>query len=67
MSQELKNIQIQLTNLQQRIRESDIYSREIPDATREFEEVVRKHVLSSIPKDVKIDASEGYQRYLGWW
>lgn len=44
--------------LAERIKESDIYSREIPDATREFEEVVRKHVLSRIPEDVKIDASE---------
>ena len=44
--------------LAERIKESDIYSREIPDATREFEEVARKHVLSRIPKDIKIDASE---------
>lgn len=44
--------------LAERIRESDIFSRELHDATREFEEVARKHVLSRIPEDIKIDASE---------
>ena len=44
--------------LVERIREPDIFSRELHDATREFEEVARKHVLSRIPEDIKIDASE---------
>ncbi|MGP1359312.1 hypothetical protein [Campylobacter sp.] len=47
-----------INKLTERIRESDIYSREICDTTREFEEVARKHVLSRIPEDIKIDASK---------
>ena len=44
--------------LAERIRESDIYSREIPDAAREFEEVARRYALSRIPEDTKIDVSK---------
>ena len=47
-----------INKLTERIRESDIYSREICDTTREFEKVARKRVLSRIPEDIKIDASE---------
>lgn len=48
LSQESENVQIQLTNLQKESEKPDVFAREIPDATREFEEVVRKHVLSRI-------------------
>ena len=58
MSQELKNVTNTVNKLTERIRESYIFSREIHDAIREFEEVARKHVLSRILKDIKIDASK---------
>ena len=44
--------------LAERIRESDIFSRELHDATREFEEVARKYVLSRMPEDIKMDESK---------
>lgn len=47
-----------INKLAERIRESDIYSREIPDATREFEEVARRYVLNRIPEDTKIDVNK---------
>ncbi|WP_103644613.1 relaxase/mobilization nuclease domain-containing protein [Campylobacter concisus] len=47
-----------INKLAEGIRKPDVFAREIPDATREFEEVVRKHVLSRIPEDIKIDASK---------
>ena len=52
--------------LAERIRESDIFSRKIPDTTREFEEVARRYALSHVQKDVKIDIGEPKkERY--WW
>ena len=51
--------------LAERIRESDIFSRELHDATREFEEVARKYVLSRIQKDVKIDVNGAKKRDIG--
>ena len=47
-----------VNKLTKRIKESDVFARKIPNTTREFEEVARKHVLSRIPEDIKIDASE---------
>ena len=44
--------------LTKRIKDSDVFAREIPDAAREFEEVARKYVLSRIPEDIKIDVSK---------
>ena len=46
------------SELAERIRKPDVFAREIPDATREFEEVARKYVLSRIPEDIKIDVSK---------
>ena len=51
--------------LAERIRESDIFSRELHDATREFEEVARKYALGRIQKDVKIDANGAKKRDIG--
>lgn len=42
----------------ERIRESDVFTRNIQDKTREFEEVARRYVLSRIPEDTKIDVSK---------
>ena len=42
--------------LTKRIKESDIFTRTMPRATREFEEVARKYLLSRTQKDIKIDA-----------
>ena len=42
----------------ERIRESDVFTRNIQDTTREFEEVARKYVLSRIPEDIKMDESK---------
>ena len=44
--------------LAERIQKSDFFTREIPNATREFEEVVRKYGLSSMPEDIKIDVNK---------
>ena len=44
--------------LAERIQKSDFFTREIPNATREFEEVARKYVLSRIPEDTKMDESK---------
>jgi len=44
--------------LQKESEKPDVFAREIPDATREFEEVVRKHVLSHISEDIEIDTSK---------
>ena len=51
--------------LAERIRESDIFSRELHDATREFEEVARKYALGHIQKDVKIDVNSAKKRDIG--
>ena len=51
--------------LAERIRESDIFSRELHDATREFEEVARKYALGRIQKDVKIDVNGAKKRDIG--
>ena len=51
--------------LAERIRESDIFSRELHDATREFEEVARKYALSHAQKDVKIDVNGAKKRDIG--
>jgi len=51
--------------LAERIRESDIFSRELHDATREFEEVARKYALSHAQKDVKIDVDVPKKRDIG--
>ena len=51
--------------LAERIRESDIFSRELHDATREFEEVARKYELGRIKKDVKIDVDSAKKRDIG--
>ena len=48
--------------LTKRIKESDIFARAISRATREFEEVARKYVLSRIQKDIQMDANEIKQR-----
>ena len=42
----------------ERIRESDVFTRNIQDTTREFEEVARRYVLSRIPEDIKMDVSK---------
>ena len=44
--------------LAERIQKSDFFTREIPNATREFGEVARKYVLSRIPEDIKMDESK---------
>ena len=46
------------SKLAERIQKSDFFTREIPNATREFEEVARRYVLSRIPKDIKIDVNK---------
>ena len=46
------------SELAERIQKSDFFTREIPNATREFEEVVRKYGLSSMPEDIKIDVNK---------
>lgn len=51
--------------LAERIRESDIFSRELYDTTREFEEVARKYALGRIQKDVKIDVDSAKKRDIG--
>ena len=51
--------------LAERIRESDIFSRELHDATREFEEVARRYALSHAQKDVKIDVDVQKKRDIG--
>ena len=51
--------------LAERIRESDIFSRELHDTTREFEEVARKYELGRIKKDVKIDVDSAKKRDIG--
>ena len=40
------------------IRKPDVFAREISGATREFEEVARRYVLSRIPEDTRIDVSK---------
>jgi len=44
--------------LTKRIKDSDFFTREMQNATREFEEVARRYVLSRIPKDTKIDVNK---------
>lgn len=51
--------------LAERIRESDIFSREMNDATREFEEVARRYALSHAQKDIKIDVDSVKKRDIG--
>lgn len=51
--------------LAERIRESDIFSRELHDATREFEEVARRYALSHAQKDIKIDVDSVKKRDIG--
>ena len=46
------------SKLAERIQKSDFFTREIPNATREFEEVARRYVLSRIPEDTKIDVNK---------
>ncbi|WP_134482488.1 hypothetical protein [Campylobacter showae] len=46
------------SELAKRIQKSDFFTREIPNATREFEEVARRYVLSRIPEDIKIDVNK---------
>jgi len=47
-----------VNKLAERVRKSDVFAREISGATREFEEVARKYVLSRIPEDTKIDVNK---------
>lgn len=47
-----------VNKLAERVRKSDVFTREIQNATREFEEVARRYVLSRIPEDIKIDVSK---------
>ena len=47
-----------INKLTEGIRKPDVFAREIPDAAREFEEVVRKYGLSSMPEDIKIDVNK---------
>jgi len=47
-----------INKLAERVRKSDVFAREIPDAAREFEEVARRYVLSRIPEDTKIDVNK---------
>lgn len=47
-----------INKLAERVRKSDVFTREIPNATREFEEVARRYVLSRIPEDIKMDESK---------
>ena len=42
----------------ERIRESDVFTRNIQDTTKEFEEVARRYVLSRMPEDIKMDESK---------
>ena len=51
--------------LAERIKESDIFSREMHDATREFEEVARRYALSHAQKDIKIDVDSVKKRDIG--
>ena len=51
--------------LAERIRESDIFSRELHDTTREFEEVARRYALSRTQKDIKIDVDSAKKRDVG--
>ncbi|MFC2587103.1 MAG: hypothetical protein ACFNYB_02195 [Campylobacter sp.] len=44
--------------LTKRIKDSDFFTREMQNATREFEEVARRYVLSRIPEDTKIDVNK---------
>lgn len=44
--------------LAERIQKSDFFTRETPNATREFGEVARRYVLGYIPEDIKIDVSK---------
>ena len=46
------------SELAERIQKSDFFTREIPNATREFEEVARRYVLSRMPEDTKIDVNK---------
>ena len=45
-----------INKLAEGIRKPDVFSREIHNTTREFEEVARKYLLSRTQKDIKIDA-----------
>ena len=47
-----------VNKLAERVRKSDVFAREISGATREFEEVARRYVLSRIPEDIKMDESK---------
>ena len=47
-----------VNKLAEGIRKPDVFTREIPDATREFEEVARRYLLSRIPEDTKIDVNK---------
>ena len=51
--------------LTKRIKDSDVFSREIQNTTREFEEVARRYVLSRIPEDTKIDVSKIRRKEIG--
>ena len=51
--------------LTKRIKDSDVFSREIQNTTREFEEVARRYVLSRIPEDTKIDVSKIKREKIG--
>ena len=47
-----------INKLTEGIRKLDVFTREIPDTAREFEEIARRYVLSRMPEDIKIDASK---------
>lgn len=47
-----------INKLTEGIRKPDVFAREISGATREFEEVARKYVLSRMPEDIKMDESK---------
>lgn len=47
-----------INKLAERVRKSDVFAREIQNATREFEEVARRYILSRIPEDTKIDVNK---------
>ena len=51
-----------INKLAEGIRKSDVFSREIHNTTREFEEVARRYVLSRAQKDIQMDANRIKQR-----
>ena len=54
-----------INKLAEGVRKSDVFTREMQNATREFEEVARRYVLSRIPEDTKIDVSKIKRKEIG--